>query len=100
MQTTKVGLSFSELLNIIYDAPQGSILGPLLFVIYICDLFIVNKEVNVSTYADDTTSFITAMSLQEVILELESTLSEISQWFMNNNLKANCWKIPSFSHPI
>ena len=99
MQTTKVGLSFSELLNIIYDAPQGSILGPLLFVIYICDLFIVNKEVNVSTYADDTTSFITAISLQEVILELESTLSEISQWFMNNNLEANAGKFHLFLSP-
>ena len=38
-QTTKVGSSFSELLHIIYGVPQGSIFAPLLFIIYICDLF-------------------------------------------------------------
>ena len=50
-QTTKVGSSFSELLHIIYGGPQGSILGPLLFIIYICDLFIAHKKVNFSSYA-------------------------------------------------
>ena len=77
-QTTKVGASFSELLNIIYGVPQGSILGPLLFIIYICDLFIVNKDVNFSSYADDTTPFITGMSFGQIIPELESILSDIS----------------------
>ena len=59
MQTTKRGSSFSELLSIISGVSQGSLLGPFLFIIYICDLFIVNKEVTFSTYADDTTTFIT-----------------------------------------
>ena len=58
-QTTKVGSLFSELLNIVFGIPQGSILVPRLFVIYICDLFIVNKEVNFCNYADDATPFIT-----------------------------------------
>ena len=66
-QTTKVVSSFSESPNIIYGVPQGSILGPLLFIIYICDLFIVNKDVNFSSYADDTTPFITVMSFEEII---------------------------------
>ena len=86
-QTTKVGTSFSELLNIIYGVPQGSLLGPLLFIKYICDLFIVNKDVNFSSNADDTTPFITGMSFGQIIPELKSILSDISQWFMNNNLK-------------
>ena len=98
-QTTKVGSSFSELLNIIYGVPQGSILGPLLFIIYICDLFIVNKDVNFSSYADDTTPFITGISFEQIIPKLESILSDISQWFMNNNLKANAGKFHLFLSP-
>ena len=98
-QTTKVGASFSDLLNIIYGVPQESILGPLLFIKYIWDLFIVNKDVNFSSYADHTTPFITGMSFGQIIPELESILSDISQWFMNNNLKTSAGKFHLFLSP-
>ena len=42
-----------------------------LFIIYICDLFIINKDVNFSSYADDTTALITGMSFEKIIPELE-----------------------------
>ena len=89
-QTTKVGSSFSELLNIMHGV---------MYIIYICDLFIVNKNVNFSSYADDTTPFITGMSFEQIIPELESILSDISQWFMNNNLKTNAGKFHLFLSP-
>ena len=38
-QKTKVGSSFSDYLDIIYGVPQGSMLGPLMFNIDLCDLF-------------------------------------------------------------
>ena len=89
-QTTKVGSSFSELLNIIYSILLGSILGPLLFIIYIyiyyifiyiynvCDLFIVNKDVKLFSYGEDTISFITGMSFEQIIPELGSILLDMS----------------------
>ena len=52
------------------------------FVPKTCDLFVVNKEVNFSSYADDIT-FVTGMSFEQFIPELESILLDISQRFMN-----------------
>ena len=49
-----------------------------LFCIFVI-LFVVNKDVNFSNYADDTTPFITDMSFEQIIPELESILSDISQ---------------------
>ena len=47
--------------------------------------FIVYKEVNFSSYADDTTPFITDMSFEQIIPELEGILSGMSQWLMLEN---------------
>ena len=56
-QKFKLGSSFSSELNISYGVPQGSILGPLLFNIDICDLFFLNITSDIANYADDTTLY-------------------------------------------
>ena len=54
---TKISSSFSEWKHLLIDVPQGSVLGPLLFNIYMYDLFLFMSESNVANYADDTTLY-------------------------------------------
>ena len=53
-QKTKVGSSVSDLLDILYGVPQDSILGPLIFNINLCDLFLSEYSSEFSNFADDT----------------------------------------------
>ena len=56
-QRVKVGSSFSEWLEIILGIPQGSILGPILFNVFINDLLLFIKETDICNFADDTTLY-------------------------------------------
>ena len=54
---TKINSSFSEWKHLLIGTPQVSVFGPLLFNIYMCDLFLFMSESNVANYADDTTLY-------------------------------------------
>ena len=72
--------------------PQGSILGPLLFNIFICDLFMIINDIEISSYADDNTPYIASDNPENVIKALENVSEKLLLWFKNNGMKANADK--------
>jgi hypothetical protein len=73
--------------------PQGSVLGPLLFFIYINDLLdMFNNCAKFVLYAADTRVLVAAIVNTDVQLQLHSTLNNISNWFTMNGLSLNIEK--------
>ena len=85
-------MSHSSWEEIVFRVPQGSILGPLLFNIFLCDLFFITKETDFSSYADGKTPYRTADTIEEVIKLLERDSMMLFKWFSDNQMKANISK--------
>lgn len=85
----------SESINIGLGVPQGSVLGPLLFVIYINDLNNLNMCSHTTMYADDTSLVISEKTQDELELRCNNVLATLNDWFSQNNLYFNCNKTHS-----
>ena len=65
---------------IINGVPQGSILGPLMFLLFINDLPLYTKPVFTDMYADDTTMYEIGISQAEIERNLQLALNNLSKW--------------------
>ena len=88
-QRVKINESYSSWSDIEYGVPQGSILGPLLFNIHLCDLFYFLEDLDIANYADDTTLYTVQENKESVINTLETSSLKLFKWFNNNFMKAN-----------
>ena len=89
MQRTRINNVYSEEETLLNVVPQGSILGPLLFNIYINDMFLLVPGINIANYADDTTPHATSETLDSLIQILEENTNNIIKWFRFNYMKSN-----------
>ena len=95
-----IGSSYSLWEEIVSDVPQGSIVGPLLFNIFLCDLFLSIENNYFTNYADDTTPYVIGNNPDEVVSEIRDITEKLFTWFSQNEMKTNLGKCHMFLSSI
>ena len=82
----------SDFQDITCGVPQGSVLGPLLFLVYINDISNIVINSRISMYADDTVLYISHKNVENAITLIQSDLNRVYTWCNRNKLTINCKK--------
>ena len=85
----KIGSSYSIWIEIKRGVPQGSILGPLLFNVFINDIFMFIEKTEICNFADDNTIYDCGEDLSNILENLKHDLKILLKWFRINSLQAN-----------
>ena len=94
-QRTRINNSYSTWVEIVFGVPQGSILSPLLFNIFLTDLFFIANSMDIANYADDNTPYATANDIDSLIASLEEASKSLFTWFDKKVMliNATCWSV-------
>ena len=91
-QTTNIGPHISEKAPTDCGVPQGSVLGPLLFLSYINDITNCSDKFKFSLFADDTSILYSRINLKSLELEVNVGLNKLCEWLTVNKLTVNAKK--------
>ena len=89
VQRTKVNGAYSSWKELLNGVPQGSILGPLLFNIFINDIFWFVDKTKIANYADDNTTYGVEKSIMTLLKCLEEDTHNVLNWFRFNEMMPN-----------
>ena len=81
--------------DILFDVPQSSILGPLLFIISLEDLLFTVNNTETANYADLSKPYIVSHNVDDLIASLEKSSKDLLRWFDDNLMKSNPHKCHS-----
>lgn len=92
-QVVKVDQYISERVGVSFGVPQGSVLGPTLFLVYVNDLCDMNiSKAKIFSYADDTAIVFEGATWNEVKVNVETGLIQVAKWLTGNLLTLNTSK--------
>ena len=91
-QTTQVEASISSKGKILFGFPQVSVLGPLLFLIYVNDIYRVSSKLNFYLFADDTNILYANNNLKSLESVVNEELRKVCEWLNTNKLSLNTSK--------
>ena len=92
MQSTSISKTQSDKRKLKYGVPQGSVLGPLRFILFINDLHQVVEFSTVHHFPDDTNMVLIKKSLKKVNRYINSDLKLVAEWIRTNTLSLNTSK--------
>ena len=88
-QYVNINNTESCLRRVMCGVPQGSVLGPKLFILYLNDIFTVSDVLKIVTFADDTNLLCSGEDIEELLKTVEIELTKLKKWFDRNKLSLN-----------